>query len=111
MKRKLLALAAAAALGVSVFGVNAQAMTAQEASVYGCSHSTLVLVSKEIDHYDQASGDFHRTYYELTYECANEWCKYKVTDLTYEIEDHIFSSISENGRWCCGLCGEEGDQP
>ena len=33
MKRKLLALAAAAALGVSVFGVNAQAMTAQEASV------------------------------------------------------------------------------
>lgn len=110
MKRKLLALATAAALGVSVFGVNAQAMAAQEAAAY-CSHSTLKLDSKIFDHYEQASGDFHRKYYEVTYKCANDWCNYTTTDTIYEIEDHIFSGISENGRWRCGLCGEEGDQP
>lgn len=97
------------ALGVSVFGGSAQAAVTQEASVQSCVHSTLKFDYKEFDHYEQASSEFHLKYYKAHYTCDD--CGATIFAYPYEIEYHIFSGISENGKWCCGLCGEEDDYP
>lgn len=108
MKRKIITIALAMVLGVSVFGGSAQAAVAQEASVSGCSHPSLSIVenSRVFVGYEQASGIFHNRVYRITYECDTPNCTHKVYDYEYEWEDHVFNDYRD-GHCYCSLCGEE----
>lgn len=105
MKKKIVAMALSAVLGLSMFGGVAQARAEQTASTQACSHTTLILDSRTFVRYDPASGNFHNIVYRVVYKCKEPSCNHTVSYYEYEYEDHTFYVRNEYGYWVCHYCG------